>query len=120
MPPTPSARVFVEAFKKTQKLLGITHYRVRFEADPKMVSYASISRDAEACTAYVCYNIKLMQQDNVVFSTAVHEALHMLLYDLRWAQQSASDHVADVEDERIVSRLEPLIMKAIFPQEEGT
>lgn len=111
----PNACAFVAAFKKTQEALGLSHFRVAFEQDPQLASYANIERNSSECTAYVRYNQALMERDKVLVSTAVHEVLHLLLQDLRWAQQAAPEHVADLEDERIVSRLEPWIVKAVFP-----
>ncbi len=110
-------QIFIDAFKKAQEALGLVHFRTHFEADPTLKSYADIHRNSVECTAYVRFNSPLMEKDKVLISTAVHEVAHLLVHDLRWAQQSAPDHIADTEDERIASRLEPLLLRAIFPNQ---
>ena len=111
-------QIFIDAFKRTQEALGLVHFRTHFEVDPTLKSYADIHRNSVECTAYVRFNPSLMEQDKVLISTAVHEVAHLLVHDLRWAQQSAPDHIADTEDERVASRLEPLLLRAIFPNQK--
>lgn len=106
---------FLEAFRRSQEALGLTHYRVAFESNPNLDHYAQIHRSAHECTARLIYNIPLMERDRTLVSTAVHEATHLAVMDLRWAVERCPDHVADLEDERLVTRLEPLLLKAIFP-----
>jgi hypothetical protein len=108
-------QIFIEAFKKAQAALGLLHFRPSFEAFTSTDTYATIQRNSAECTAHVKFNPQLMERDNVLISTAVHEAAHLLVHDLRTAAATSPEHVADIEDERIASRLEPLLLKAIFP-----
>lgn len=107
--------VFMDAFKRAQSALGLMHFRTSFEVDESIEDYAQIHRDSVECTALVRFNPVLMERDGVATSTAIHEVAHLLVSDLRWACTSAPEHVADAEDERIASRLEPILLRAIFP-----
>lgn len=108
-------QVFIEAFKKAQEALGLVHFRTTFEAVTALDAYATIQRNSVDCTAHVKFNPQMMERDKVLVSTAVHEVAHLLVQDLRWSAATAPEHIADTEDERIASRLEPLLLKAIFP-----
>jgi hypothetical protein len=111
-------QIFIDAFKKSQEALGLIHFRTSFELDNSMLAYASIHRNSVDCTAHVKFNPQMMERDKVLVSTAVHEVAHLLVQDLRWSAATAPEHIADTEDERIASRLEPLLLKAIFPNQK--
>ena len=109
---TPSKQDFVDAFRRAQVALGLVHYHVHFEESGKLDSLADISTGAEDCVAKVRYNQAMMEEHGVVESTAVHECLHLLLADFEHALED-NPRGAQIENERVVRRLEPLVARAL-------
>lgn len=103
---------FIEAFRRAQEAMGLVHYHVHFEQSPKLESLADISTGAEDCVAKVRYNQAMMEEHGVVASTAVHECLHLLLADFEHALED-NPRGAQIENERVVRRLEPLVARAL-------
>lgn len=108
----PTKPDFVATFRRAQEALGLVHYHVHFEESGKLDSLADISTGAEDCVAKVRYNQAMMEKHGVVESTAVHECLHLLLADFEHALED-NPRGAQIENERVVRRLEPLMAKAM-------
>jgi hypothetical protein len=107
---------FPEAFRRVQEALGMNHYDARCvpAASGDMErTYADINAEPEQCTALIRYNEKLCADDGEIVSAAVHEALHLLLADLKHAAQHSPQSL-EMEEERAARRLEPLVMAAVF------
>lgn len=77
---------------------------------------ATMEADPLNCTALIRYDNELCERHNSVESTAVHECIHLLLADLKHAFES-NPEAAQMEEERIVTRLEPLIYRHLFKAE---
>ena len=103
---------FTAAFLLAQRKLGMLHYAVEFEADDAGDCYASIQSDPEECTALVKCNGPLCIEDNVEVPAGIHEALHLLLADLLHAAKE-NPQMVRIEQERVVRRLEPLVVAAL-------
>ena len=108
----PPSTTFVDAFRRAQVALGLVHYHVHFEESGKLDSLADISTGAEDCVAKVRYNQAMMEEHGVVESTAVHECLHLLLADFEHALED-NPRASQIENERVVRRLEPLVARAL-------
>lgn len=103
---------FEQAFLRAQNVLGLNHYEVGFSADAKALVYAEIDIDPPSCTASVSYNEdQLLEQDHIT-SAACHEAVHLLVADLKYALINCPT-VADMEEERLARRLEPILRRLI-------
>jgi hypothetical protein len=105
---------FREAFRVTQEALGLHHYTAQFLTDPGPGLLATTESDAANCTALVRVDNERCERASEVETTAVHECLHMLVADLKYAFHSVPD-AADWQEEQLVRRLEPLIHRALFP-----
>jgi hypothetical protein len=105
---------FREAFRVTQDALGLTHYSVAFDNLDEDGIFARISTEADECIANCRVNHALVDAHSSQETVAVHECIHMLLADLLHAVDHCPQ-IRDVEEERLVRRLEPLIHRALFP-----
>lgn len=101
--------VFQSTFLDVQRRLGLTHYCITFVDLPLPDIYADIYVEAEDCIATVRYDSERCSKDGVTEATAIHEVLHLLLADFKAATKSS----ARVEEERIVRRLEPIVIRGI-------
>lgn len=104
---------FDDAFRKTQEALGLHHYTAKFVGEPGAGLLATTESDAANCTALVRVDQEWCERADEVVTTAVHECLHMLVADLRYAFQSVPD-AADWQEEQLVRRLEPVVLRGIF------
>lgn len=103
---------FEQAFLKAQDVLGLHHYEVGFSTDAKPSVYAEIDVDPPSCTASVSYNeAQLLEQDQIT-SAACHEVVHLFVADLKYAITNCPT-VADIEEERLARRLEPILRRLI-------
>lgn len=103
--------VFIDAFRKAQLELGLVHYAVHFE-ECEIEHLAEIQTQAEDCVAKVRYNQKMMDEHKVVETTAVHECIHLLLADFEYALEE-NPKGAQLENERVVRRLEPILARGL-------
>ena len=103
--------VFEKAFRKAQDALGLRHYHVSFReySQNRDGNYAEIDADPESCTAMVEWDWGKCEADGVLFETAAHELAHLLLADFKHAVES-NPRAARLEEERLVRRLEPVIV----------
>ena len=104
---------FSEAFEAAQHALGLRHYHVTLRSDASAENYAECEAEAEDCIATIRFNPAKCQSDDVIESTATHEALHLLLRDLAHAIE-CNPKAARVEEERVVRRLESIVTRGIF------
>lgn len=106
---------FEKAFKKAQDALGLQHYDVSFReyCENKDGNYSEIEADPDSCTAVVEWDRVRCEADGTTKATAAHECLHLLLADLKHALE-LNPRAAKAEEERLVRRLEPLIVKYLF------
>lgn len=104
---------FTACLSIVQRSLGLSHYHITVEETPLDGDYADIQTDAANCVAHVRYDRARCEAADVVAETALHEALHLLLADLIHAME-CSARAADVEQERIVRRLEPILARSIY------
>jgi hypothetical protein len=112
-------RIFKESFKKAQRELGLTHYRVLFEETDTGKNYATVTREPIDCTAHVEFDPKLLEREDCARSSAVHECVHLAIADFAHACKNCPEHVAYHEEEKLVSRLEALVFKALFPRHKS-
>ena len=103
---------FEKSFKAAQSALGMMHYAVSFKRGKLLGMYADNAIDPEGCVATVRYDRKRCEREGESAATAVHEVLHLLTADLINAIDSGSKAVS-IEEERLVRRLEPIILRAL-------
>jgi hypothetical protein len=102
---------FKKEFKRYQKMLGLTDYRVCFHLETMDDRYAHIRYDTLARTAGV--SLDTGGDFLSIKRHAKHECLHLLLADLNISaqQRSSTKERIDQADESIVRRLERLYFK---------
>lgn len=103
---------FEQAFRSAQEALGLAHYDVRFSVEPGAGNYASIESDPASCTAICRVDLDLCEREGQTAQVAVHEALHLLLAELRHAA-TISDETADWVEEQTVRKIEAVVFKGI-------
>jgi len=103
---------FEQAFRRAQDALGLAHYDVRFASEPGSGNYASIEPDPASCTAICRVDFDLCEREGQIDQVAVHEALHLLLAELRHAA-AISDEAADWVEETIVRRIVGIVYRGI-------
>ena len=106
--------LFQSEFKKWQKLLGLTNYKVYFKYEELEETFASISVNLKDMVATVCLNSILPDKDKAhkdIMGSARHEAIHLLLSKLEREASSRFTLEEDIyeEVEGIVHRLEELL-----------
>ena len=101
--------LFESTFSYAQRVFGLTHYHVTFADTPLPSLYADIDVDPGDCIATVRYDSARCALDGVTEATATHEVLHLLLADLL----SAPGAARRVEEERVVRRLEAIVIRGI-------
>lgn len=106
---------FEQAFRSAQDALGLAHYDVRFAVEPGAGNYASIEPDPASCTAICRVDFELCEREGQIAQVAVHEALHLLLAELRHAA-TISDETADWVEEQTVRKIEAVVYKGMFTQ----
>ena len=105
-------KTFEQAFRSAQEALGLAHYDVRFSVEPGAGNYASIEPDPASCTAICRVDFELCEREEQIAQVAVHEALHLLLAELRHAA-TISDETADWVEEQIVRKIEAVVFKGL-------
>lgn len=108
-------KTFEQAFRRAQDVLGLAHYDVRFSVEPGAGNYASIEPDPASCTAICRVDFELCEREGQIAQVAVHEALHLLLAELRHAA-TISDETADWVEEQTVRKIEVVVYKGMFTQ----
>jgi len=103
---------FRDAFLTAQVAMGLTHYHVTFR-ERQDGNYATTEADPENCIATVYHDPERCRTDNAIEATAAHECLHLALADLIHALEGNS-RLAQVEEERVVRRLENIATRGIF------
>lgn len=106
-------KLFQEAFKKYQKLFGLTGYKVYFKNESIEGAFANITINQHdmVATVRLCSD----NGENGIFKhierSAKHEALHLLLYELEDNAYRRFLHQDDINEstESIVVKLEELI-----------
>lgn len=106
---------FQKHFKKYQKLLGLTGYKVYFKYEPIEDSFASISIRQIDMIATVRLNSMLPKEDKPhkdIRQSAMHEAIHLLLNRLeaRARERFVSPEQIYEAVEEIVFKLEDLLL----------
>ena len=109
MTPSFSVDLFQSTFLDVQRRFGLMHYCVTFSDVQLPDIYADIYVEAEDCIATVRYDSARCSLEGVTEATAIHEVLHLLLADFKHATKSS----ARVEEERLVRRLEPVVIRGI-------
>jgi hypothetical protein len=99
-------------FRRAQEALGLSHYDVKFSTDPGVGNYACIEPDPGSCTAIVRVDPDLCDRENQTAEVAVHEALHLLIADLRHAI-AISPETGDWVEEQTVRKLEWAVFKGL-------
>ena len=105
---------FQKYFKKYQKLLGLTGYKVYFEYKPLDSSFAEITGSQTNMVVTVRLNSNLPGKDKPhkdIRRSAMHEAIHLLLHRLEsraCERYVHSDQIYEAVEE-IVCKLEGLI-----------
>jgi hypothetical protein len=105
-------KTFEEHFRNAQQQLGLTHYHVSFVEGPLDGLYADMDADPEDCVATVRYDLLLNSKDGATEASAVHEVIHLLLADLKYALES-SPKATRVEEERVARRLEAVVVRGL-------
>lgn len=105
-------KAFKQAFRQAQDALGLAHYDVRFSVEPGAGNYASIEPDPASFTAICRVDLDLCEREGQTAQVAVHEALHLLLAELRHAA-TISDETADWVEEQTVRKIEAVVFKGI-------
>jgi hypothetical protein len=108
-----SMTTFEKAFKAAQSALGLSHYRINFEATDMGLNYAEIQAEPARCFAHVRYDPAALERDGETLAIATHEVCHLLLADLVHSF-GMSAAVSEMEEERTVGRLEKIVMRGIF------
>lgn len=104
---------FVACLSIVQRSLGLCHYHITVEECEMSGDYGEAEVDAENCVAVVRWDRKRCEADNAVAETALHEALHVMMADLTHAVET-NPKGARVEEERIVRRLENVLVRSVF------
>ena len=106
--------LFQKEFKKYQRLFSLTGYKVYFEHDPKLESFASITVDQLGRSAHVRFsgiNFKGVKPQINIKGCAKHEAIHLLisrLENLAKSRYTTEDEIYEA-DEELACKLENLI-----------
>ena len=91
----------------------MNHYRISFENVAFEQDFADISPEPSRCFAHCRYDGAALDAAGETLAIATHEALHLLLADLIHAK-TVGDRAAEVEEERVVGRLEKIVLRGIF------
>jgi len=107
--------IFKKEFKRIQKLLGLTEWKVYFRHTELDGLFASINMDVEGMAATVAMTLRLDEDSKKEFSpkaSGKHEALHLL--HGKFAEYARRRYVTpdDIyeEQEALVRRLEKVII----------
>jgi hypothetical protein len=103
---------FEETFRKAQRVMGLRHYHVEFEALDLGTEVADIAPDPVRCFAHCRYHPEALEKAGRTDAVAVHEACHLLLADLVHAC-GMGERMAAIEEERTVMRLESVVLRAL-------
>ena len=104
---------FVACLSIVQRSLGLCHYHLYVEEADLAGDYGEAEIDAAGCVATIRWDRRKCEEDSVVAETALHEALHVLLADLTHSVET-NPKGARVEEERIVRRLETVLVRSVF------
>jgi hypothetical protein len=104
---------FEDTFRKAQRVMGLHHYHVDFEALDMGTEVADITPDPVRCFAHCRYHPEALEKSGRTDTVAVHEACHLLLADLVHAC-SQGERIAAIEEERTVMRLEGVVLRALI------
>lgn len=99
---------FKDEFRRWQKLLGLTDWRMRFHHEPLDNNAAAcVTPDCQARVSGVYLGFTI---DHDVAEAARHEALELLLADLGWlpSQRYVREEEVNVARHMVIRRLEHL------------
>jgi hypothetical protein len=105
--------LFETTFLDAQRKLGLAHYSVTFCDVALPGLYAEIDADPGDCIATVRYDSASCSGDDATEDTAIHEAIHLLLADFKHAMEGRSRAAQRVEEERVVRRVEAIVMRGL-------
>jgi len=112
--PTPQdAEYFAQSVKKWQQVLNLGDWRIEKGLKPAKNAMASVEfNDAARLATYRLgdFGAEKITPDSLD-RTALHELLHIFLYDLLYvaADRQASDEQREKEEHRIINLLEQLL-----------
>jgi len=112
--PTPQdAEYFAQSVKKWQQVLNLGDWRIEKGLKPAKAAMASVEfNDAARLATYRLgdFGAEKITPDSLD-RTALHELLHIFLYDLLYvaADRQASDEQREKEEHRIINLLEHLL-----------
>lgn len=100
------------AFVDTAELIGLHSWNFTFHRRSLSKSYAQVIRQGDVRFAEVRLALNMNMDDHDIISSAVHEAIHVLLTDISdMASAMFSDTVVTQQEEMVVNCIE----KALTP-----